>query len=258
MCSLYSPHVICIVESWLDIDILDSEICIQGYYLCRLDRTRHGGGVLIYVNNMFTHTVLFKGTPDCELLIVSIHKYSNINCSSTSPDFTIALFYRPPNSGFDPLDMLFSALCNIFVSSSPVFYLVGDFNINFLDVPTPLYHELISVVSSFNLTQIVSEPTRVTPTSSTLIDLIFVSSTVKIMACSTVPPLSNADHFGIWFSVESKLSKRSSTELYGGTTKLILTEQQNCWRPLNGTSLILKNAVMLMPAGLLGRTTSCK
>ena len=207
---------------------------------------------------MFTHTVLFKGTPDCELLIVSIHKYSNINCSSTSPDFTIALFYRPPNSGFDPLDMLFSALCNIFVSSSPVFYLVGDFNINFLDVPTPLYHKLISVVSSFNLTQIVSEPTRVTPTSSTLIDLIFVSSTVKIMACSTVPPLSNADHFGIWFSVESKLSKRSSTELYGGTTKLILTEQQNCWRPLNGTSLILKNAVMLMPTGLLGRTTSCK
>ena len=65
--------VICIVETWLDIDILDSEICIQGYCLCRLDRTRHGGGVLIYVNNMFTHTVLFKGTPDCELLIVSIH-----------------------------------------------------------------------------------------------------------------------------------------------------------------------------------------
>ena len=28
------------------------------------------------------------------------------------------------------------------------------------------------------------------------------------MACSTVPPLSNADHFGIWFSVESKLSKQ--------------------------------------------------
>ena len=135
MCSLYSPHVICIVETWLDIDILDSEICIQGYCLCRLDRTRHGGGVLIYVNKMFTHTVLFKGTPDCELLIVSIHKYINSNCSSTSPDFTIALFYRPPNSGFDPLDMLFSALCNIFVSSSPVFYLVGDFNINFLDVP---------------------------------------------------------------------------------------------------------------------------
>ena len=27
VCSLYSPHVICIVESWLD---MDSEICIQG------------------------------------------------------------------------------------------------------------------------------------------------------------------------------------------------------------------------------------
>ena len=48
VCSLYFPHVICIVESWLDIDILDSEICIQGY-LCRLDRTRHGGGTIQFM-----------------------------------------------------------------------------------------------------------------------------------------------------------------------------------------------------------------
>ena len=64
-----SPHVVCIVESWLDVEILDSEIALQGYYLCRLDRTRHGGSVLIYVNNMFTYSVLFKGTLDFELLI---------------------------------------------------------------------------------------------------------------------------------------------------------------------------------------------
>ena len=68
VCSL-SPHVVCIVESWLDVEILDSEIALQGYYLCRLDRTRHGGSVLIYVNNMFTYSVLFKGTLDFELLI---------------------------------------------------------------------------------------------------------------------------------------------------------------------------------------------
>ena len=107
LCSLYSPHIVCIVETWLDVEVLDSEVGIQGYHLCHLDRTRHGGGVLIYVNNMFTHTVLFKGTPDFELFIVSIHKCSSCS-SNNSPDFTIALFYRPPNSGYLPLDMLFS------------------------------------------------------------------------------------------------------------------------------------------------------
>ena len=44
----YSPDVICVVESWLDADIGDSEISIQGYSVIRLDRSRHGGGVLIF------------------------------------------------------------------------------------------------------------------------------------------------------------------------------------------------------------------
>ena len=42
------PDVICIVESWLNSDILDSEISIPGYQVFRRDRNRHGGGVLVY------------------------------------------------------------------------------------------------------------------------------------------------------------------------------------------------------------------
>ena len=36
-CSVYSPDIICVVETWLDGDILDSEISIQGYSIVRLD-----------------------------------------------------------------------------------------------------------------------------------------------------------------------------------------------------------------------------
>ena len=70
ICSLYSPDVICIVESWLDDTILDIKVCIQGYSLCRLDRTRYGGGVLIFV---FTFSVIFKGTHEFECLALSVH-----------------------------------------------------------------------------------------------------------------------------------------------------------------------------------------
>ena len=66
---LYSPDIICIVESWLDNFVLDSEIYIQGYSLCRLDRSRHGGGVLFYLKSMFTYSVLFKGSTEFECLI---------------------------------------------------------------------------------------------------------------------------------------------------------------------------------------------
>ena len=41
--------VICIVETWLCPDINDSEIAIQGYQTDRLDRDRHGAGVILYI-----------------------------------------------------------------------------------------------------------------------------------------------------------------------------------------------------------------
>ena len=68
LCSLFSPHVICVVESWLDSDIVDSEISIQGYSIIRLDRSRHGGGILIYVSSLFSYSILFKGSIDFECI----------------------------------------------------------------------------------------------------------------------------------------------------------------------------------------------
>ena len=48
---MHQPHVICIVESWLDETILDEEIYLENYAPIRLDRDRHGSGVLLFVLN---------------------------------------------------------------------------------------------------------------------------------------------------------------------------------------------------------------
>ena len=125
---MYVPEVVCIVE---------------GYSLCRLDRTRHGGGVLIFVKSLFTVSVIFKGSPEFECLALSVH------CNNNSPGFLIVHFYRPPNSGHSPLDSLFDTLCHVFVAHN--LYLIGDFNVDFLEPTTPLYHKLMSIVSSFTI-----------------------------------------------------------------------------------------------------------
>ena len=44
-----NPSMICIVESWLSDEIIDCELSIENYTLTRLDRNRHGGGLLVYV-----------------------------------------------------------------------------------------------------------------------------------------------------------------------------------------------------------------
>ncbi len=49
---------VCIVETWLSEDISDLEISIENYDVVRLDRNRHGGGVLIYTHTSLTWEVL--------------------------------------------------------------------------------------------------------------------------------------------------------------------------------------------------------
>ena len=66
------PDIVCIVESWMENEISDAEIAINGYDVIRADRNRHGGGVLIYINKTFIHRVIFRGDHELKLLIVSV------------------------------------------------------------------------------------------------------------------------------------------------------------------------------------------
>ena len=52
---------------------------------------------------------------------------------------------------------------------------IGDFNVNLLDTSSILYHSLHDILSSFNLLQVVEEPTRVASCATTsLIDLVLM------------------------------------------------------------------------------------
>ena len=50
ICASLCPNFVCVVESWLGSEIDDSEVSIQDYNIARLDRSRHGGGLVIYVH----------------------------------------------------------------------------------------------------------------------------------------------------------------------------------------------------------------
>jgi len=66
--------VICIVESWLNAEILDAEISLCGYQCYRCDRNRHGGGVVVYIRDCIATTTIVDNT-ELELLILSLSIY---------------------------------------------------------------------------------------------------------------------------------------------------------------------------------------
>jgi len=103
--------------------------------------------------------------------------------------------YRPPSDKVDIFDTLFNVLCSLNSSLFSNLILLGDFNVNYLDSTSSLYTLLHSIISSFDLTQIVQEPTRVVDNgSATLIDPALLSNPSCCKECSVIPPLSNSDH----------------------------------------------------------------
>ena len=176
---IHKPDIICIVETWLDESISDNEVGIQNYDIVRLDRNRHGGGILIYVNSSFSHSLVFSGPNDLELIVLSVN---NSQCK-----VAISLFYRPPSSPYSVLDKLLISLCShVAVTLFSNFILLGDFNVNVLNSLHPLFSKLQSVASSLCLTQVVTEPTHVVSNACSLIDLIFLSSPSNLISCVTI------------------------------------------------------------------------
>ena len=72
VCFALNPDIVCIVESWLGESIADKEVSLPGYSITRLDRNRHGGGILIYIKCNLSFRVVLSGPSDLELIFVSV------------------------------------------------------------------------------------------------------------------------------------------------------------------------------------------
>ena len=194
LCETYTPGIVCIVESWLSEDIEDSELIIPNYQVLRLDRNRHGGGILLYIHNSLTYNVISTGPSNLELMLISVGQ-----ASSTSK-FCIGVFYRSPSSPYSCMDDFYSFLEDVDISLLSNLIFVGDFNINFYNTHHPLYHKMEDIMSTFSLTQIVKDPTHVNQSEAdTLLDLVLTSSENQVESCEVLPPLANSDHKGILF-----------------------------------------------------------
>ena len=63
LCEATKPDIVCIVETWLDDRVSDSELSLDNYQPFRFDRNRHGSGVAIYVCNFLSCNIIVQGGP---------------------------------------------------------------------------------------------------------------------------------------------------------------------------------------------------
>ena len=197
-----SPDIFGACETFLDLNISDNQLAVSGYDFLRKNRVsiqnKSGGGVLLYFRNTLTCT------RRSELEISKIETiWAEVELPNAKP-FLIFTVYRPPNVRKKWID-LFEENLSIAQATGLEYIVMGDFNIDMRSCSTSKWLNLIQL---FDLTQIVTEPTRITQTSATLIDHVYTNSPGNIVEF-VVSKLSVSDHYPVCFSrkINCKLSQ---------------------------------------------------
>ena len=138
-----------------------------------------GGGIGFFVKNGAS----YKSSADLTIFdnyseSVFIEIYNSMFDSDRN--ILIAVVYRHPNTDIKVfIDVMKEFLENV-QSEIKGLYLVGDYNINLLNVD---YHSLTAdfndTIYNNDLVPLITRPTRVTETSATLIDNIFTNKSIS-------------------------------------------------------------------------------
>lgn len=115
----------------------------------------------------------------------------------------ICTTYRPPNLYNNCLgNELSNSLVEELSHNKPIFIL-DDLNCNMLNANDPSCQARTNFYLSFNLSQLVQLPARVTETSRTLIDVLLVSNKNLVIQVKVIP-VSISDHDLIWATLKLK------------------------------------------------------
>ena len=199
-------HILALNETKLDPQYPKEFTAVAGYQQERLDRTCNGGGVSLYVRD----SVKFKPRDDVptdslELICVEIQP-------PRSKSYIVVSWYRPPSDPVGSFSKMEKVLSYLDKEGKEII-LLGDTNCH-LTITAPDQpaennsKHICSLYELFSLNQLIEEPTRVTLTSSSIIDHIATTSARNIIE-SGVHKVSMSDHYMVFCvrKFESALKK---------------------------------------------------
>ena len=181
--------VIILTETWFSRDYIDSIAGYDAFHCYRDDRC--GGGVSIFVNlklNCKKVQTMVKSNEAIELLIVNLLS----QCNAT---LNIVGVYRPPSHSLIGEFNREMELVTHGIGGSENYIICGDFNIDLFE-PTAAGKIFIDLMRSSSFYPCISLPTRVTASTSTLIDNFWCNS--LSVSLSGVFTCDISDHYPIF------------------------------------------------------------
>lgn len=182
-------HIFSMCETKLKSSKMSSSFKIQGFQdpFRKDNYTNGGGGILVYVKDQ----ILAKRREDLET--------NDISClwleitPNKGKSFLVGSLYRNPSERVEWVER-FEKFLDIVLHDNKEIILLGDFNKDLLN--SNMHREWLILTESLGLSQLITEPTRVTNSSSTLIDHVY-STQEENLAQVHVSRIGISDHFAI-------------------------------------------------------------
>lgn len=169
--------IVAFSETWLHSQCSNNLLQVTGYNLFRHDRktvaqngkVKRGGGIAVYIRDEFDVRLwpsLNVSNADLELLCISCKLGNNKRIN-------LLVTYRPPTGKLQSaIDMLTGNIAELRSLTSGEVVVIGDFNVDLLSNNVQSRNLATFAVSS-GVSQLIECPTRITGTSSTLIDHLY-------------------------------------------------------------------------------------
>ena len=199
--------VFTVFETWQDRSVTNLEVEVLGYDFYRVDReNKEGGGVCAYVLRTYKTEVL------SEISFISLSRFHQLWLKiqvRNLKSIVVCTTYRPPDAS---LSCFHSDLTSSFISASmfafPI-HIMGDLNYNLLKSNNQDAIAFTDFSRSFNLTQLIHTPTRVTDASKSLLDVILASE-IKQVQKAEVMESSISDHDIVYVALRFKKARTLS------------------------------------------------
>ena len=170
-------------ESWMDLPTTNNDIQIPGHIIFGQDKGPHksGGGIVVYIRNSFKASIIdnLPATTDAN----SQQLWLKVQCRK-SKSFLLCAAYRPDLVSMSRfLDDFITSFMDLLLLGMEGM-VIGDLNADILPGSScPEGRALMDLCNSLNLSQPVTQPTRTTDTSVTLIDVALTTNKSFITIC---------------------------------------------------------------------------
>ena len=222
----HKPTFILLTETWLNDQVTDGLIALQGYRIFRKDRmNREGGGILIYVKESVGE-IQIHSSPEVKYQTPVPVESLWVKVVIQKTELLLGCIYRPDYVDQETNTEYIRIIEEAFTKSCKTI-LFGDFNyreINWnslrLSSSNLLAEELLESYKNLNMHQLVTFPTRIRGDQESLLDLVLVNEKNLLYKLQSHHPVGKSDHIVITCASQLKSKGRDTYK----------TKKRNFWK----------------------------